>query len=80
MAFDGVTVAAVTHEIRENILGARIYKIAQPENDEILLTIKTNDGGTRRLLISVSASLPFLYFTVSNNTGPPTSLNFCMLL
>ena len=80
MAFDGVTVAAIAHEIRKEVLNGRIYKIAQPENDEILITVKTNDGGTRRLLISVSASLPFVYFTENNKVSPQTAPNFCMLL
>ena len=80
MAFDGVTVAAITHEIKREVLNGRINKIAQPENDEILLTIKTTDGETRRLLISVSASLPFVYFTEKNKQSPATAPNFCMLL
>ena len=37
MAFDGITVAAVTHELRENLVGGRIAKISQPEADELLL-------------------------------------------
>ena len=80
MALDGITVAAITHEIKREVLDGRIYKIAQPENDEILITVKTNDGGTRRLFISVSASLPFVYFTEKNKQSPATAPNFCMLL
>ncbi len=80
MAFDGVTVAALVHEIRNEVLNGRVYKIAQPEKDEILITVKTNDGGTRRLLISVSASLPFVYFTQGNKVSPMAAPNFCMLL
>ncbi len=41
MAFDGTTVAAVTKELTEQLSGGRIAKIAQPETDELLLTIKT---------------------------------------
>ena len=41
MAFDGITVAAVVKELKDNLLAGRIYKIAQPEKDELLLTIKT---------------------------------------
>lgn len=80
MAFDGVTVAAIVSEIRKEALNARVYKVAQPEKDEILITIKTNDGGTKRLLISVSASLPFVYFTEENKKSPAAAPNFCMLL
>ncbi|MCR4806400.1 MAG: NFACT family protein, partial [Lachnospiraceae bacterium] len=59
--------------------GGRIYKIAQPEADELLLTIKTGDGQVR-LLISSDASLPFLYLTRANKQGPMTAPGFCMLL
>ena len=38
MAFDGITVAAVVKECRELLTGSRIYKIAQPEADELQLT------------------------------------------
>ena len=35
MAFDGITDAAVVKECRELLTGSRIYKIAQPEADEL---------------------------------------------
>ena len=44
MAFDGITVAAVVQELEHTLVGGRISKIAQPENDELLLTIKGNEG------------------------------------
>ena len=42
MAFDGITIANITKELLNALLGGRIYKIAQPESDELLLTIKNN--------------------------------------
>ena len=51
MAFDGITVAAVVQELEHTLVGGRISKIAQPENDELLLTIKGNEG-QKRLYIS----------------------------
>lgn len=80
MAFDGITVAAVVKELKETLTGGRIYKIAQPENDELLLTIKTSDGGQKRLLISAGASLPLIYLTENNKPSPMTAPGFCMLL
>lgn len=80
MAFDGITVAAVTNELKQTVLNGRIYKIAQPENDELLLTIKTTDGGQKRLLISADASLPLIYFTAQNKPSPMTAPSFTMLL
>lgn len=79
MAFDGITIANIVHELNRNLLDGRINKIAQPETDELLLTIKT-PGGQRRLSISASASLPLIYLTEGNKPSPMTAPNFCMLL
>lgn len=79
MAFDGLTIANLVCELKQELTGGRLYKIAQPEADELLLTIKTNDG-QRRLLISADASLPLVYLTSENKPSPLTAPNFCMLL
>ncbi len=39
MAFDGITIAGIAKELNQHLTGGRIYKIAQPESDELLLTI-----------------------------------------
>ena len=46
MALDGITVAALTAELNQTILNGRISKIAQPEADELLLTIKALSAST----------------------------------
>lgn len=79
MAFDGVTIAAVTKECRDLLTGSRIYKIAQPETDELQLTLKTRNG-QYYLLLSASASLPLIYLTGKTKQSPLTAPNFCMLL
>lgn len=79
MAFDGSVVAALTAEFNNHILGARIAKIAQPEKDELLLTLK-REKGQERLLISVNPSLPVIYLTEDNKTAPLQAPSFCMLL
>ncbi|MGL5259972.1 MAG: Rqc2 family fibronectin-binding protein [Lachnospiraceae bacterium] len=79
MAFDGITISCLKNEFEEHILGGRIQKIAQPEPDELLITIK-NTQGTYRLVLSASASLPLAYLTNTNKTSPLTAPNFCMLL
>ena len=40
MAFDGIVIANLVKELNDNISNGRISKIAQPERDELLLTIK----------------------------------------
>ena len=79
MAFDGITIANVVKEMNDTIIGCRIYKIAQPEADELLLTIK-GSCGQKRLFISAGASLPLIYFTENNKPSPMTAPGFCMLL
>ncbi|MCD8249720.1 MAG: NFACT family protein, partial [Lachnospiraceae bacterium] len=79
MAFDGITVACMAHELNTKLSGGRISKIVQPETDELLLTVKAKEGNVR-LLLSASASLPLVYLTETNKTAPMTAPNFCMLL
>lgn len=79
MAFDGIVIANLVKELNDTILNGRISKIAQPENDELLLTLKGN-AGQIRLLLSASASLPLIYLTKENKPSPMTAPNFCMLL
>ena len=79
MAFDGTTIAAVCYELNKCLLNGRINKIAQPEKDELILTIK-NERSQYRLLISANASLPLIYLTDTNKPSPITAPGFCMLL
>ena len=79
MAFDGITISALGRELNDLLKGGHIQKIAQPEPDELLLTIK-NNRANYRLQISASASLPLLYLTENPKQSPLTAPNFCMLL
>ena len=79
MAFDGITVACMAHELHKNLSGGRISKIARPGTDELFLTIRSQEGNFR-LLLSASASLPLVYLTQTNKPSPLTAPNFCMLL
>ena len=79
MAFDGIVIANLVRELNDTILNGRISKIAQPEHDELLLTLKGQKGQIR-LVLSASASLPLIYETMENKPSPMTAPNFCMLL
>ena len=79
MAFDGITVSALVAEFNEKLQNGRLYKIAQTESDELMLTIKANKT-QYRMLISANASLPLVYLTNTNKAAPLTAPNFCMLL
>lgn len=75
MAFDGITVAALTKEFNDKLTGGYIQKIAQPETDELQLTIK-NNRHNYKLLISASATLPLIHLTDQPKLSPLTAPNF----
>lgn len=78
MALDGFVISNVVSELKEKLVGGRINKIAQPEKDELILTIKAKE--TYKLFISAGAGLPLIYLTPDNKTNPLVAPNFCMLL
>ena len=47
MAFDGITIANLAWELKHALEGGKIAKIAQPEKDELLITIKNNKENYR---------------------------------
>lgn len=79
MAFDGITISNIVYDLNKTIVGGRLYKIAEPENDELLLTVKTSSG-QYRVVLSSNASLPLAYMTEDNKQSPATAPNFVMLL
>lgn len=79
MALDGLVISNLVYELNNTVLNTKINKIAQPENDELLFTLK-GPAGQYRLAMSASASLPFLYLTGTNKPSPLTAPNFCMVL
>jgi predicted ribosome quality control (RQC) complex YloA/Tae2 family protein len=79
MAFNGITLHALSKELQSSLQGGRIVKIAQPEPEELIITVK-NNGQKYLLLISANASLPLIYLTSKNKQAPLSAPNFCMLL
>lgn len=79
MAFDGVVISYIVNDMKERLVGGRIYKIYQPEADEINLVVK-NLKTTFRLMLNASATLPLVYFLEENKANPAQAPNFCMLL
>ena len=79
MPMDGITIGAVVYELNELLNGAKIDKIHQPENDEIILILRKN-ASSYKLLLSASSSHARLQITPTSKSNPPTPTNFCMLL
>ncbi|RKM59093.1 fibronectin/fibrinogen-binding protein [Butyrivibrio sp. XB500-5] len=87
MAFDGITIANLTKDFSDRLTGGRIYKIAQTESDELLITVKLSYENIdkygikqAKILMSAGASLPLIYETDEAKPSPMTAPNFCMLL
>jgi predicted ribosome quality control (RQC) complex YloA/Tae2 family protein len=80
MAFDGIVIANIIKELRNTLLDGRIGKIAQPEKDELILTVKGQAREQYKLFISAGAGLPLIYLTENTKPSPLTAPNFCMLL
>ena len=83
MAFDGITTACLRKELADKLTGGRIYKIAQTDTDELVLTVKpeiSRGGGQVRLYLSADPTLPLCYLTQENKSAPLVAPAFCMLL
>ena len=77
MALDGAFVRFLTKELKEEIVGARVSQIYQPNRDEIILAVRTFSGN-RKLLLSARANSPRVNFTENapeNPASPPMSLS-----
>lgn len=79
MAFDAGMLACACAEVRQKALGARIEKVFQPERDEIVLQMRSTEGG-KRLLINAGSSNSRFGFTTEQKENPMTPPMFCMLL
>ncbi len=79
MAFDAGMLCCTLSELRETALGARIEKVYQPERDEILLQMRSFEGG-KRLLINAGSNNPRICFTETPKENPQNPPMFCMLL
>ncbi len=79
MAFDAGMLACALSELKSAALGARIEKVYQPERDEIVLQMRSFEGG-RRLLINAGSGNPRIGFTETQKENPQNPPMFCMLL
>jgi len=69
MAFDGFTIAALVSEMDAKLTGGHIQKIAQPEADELLLSIKNNLIPPERLKILLGKAVAYLLLLLNGQNG-----------
>ena len=79
MAFDAGMLAAVIHEINTVAGGARIEKVFQPGKDEVILQMRSFEGG-KRLLINAGSANARIGFTEIPRENPQNPPMLCMLL
>ncbi|NLC06729.1 MAG: fibronectin/fibrinogen-binding protein, partial [Syntrophomonadaceae bacterium] len=79
MAFDGLVLAAVTHELSKSLLNARVDRVFQPEREEIHLILR-QPGQSYRLLLSAQAERARIHLTNENKPNPTQPPLFCMVL
>lgn len=79
MALDGIVISNIVFELNQLIQGGRIDKIYQPENDELIISIRNNKN-SYKLLLSALANMPRIHLTDIPKKNPLNPPNFCMLL
>ncbi len=79
MALDGLVVHSIVDELSKKLLGGKIDKVHQPEDDEIVLHIRNNKEN-HKLILSCSASNPRVYLAQNyKKENPLKAPMFCML-
>ena len=79
MAFDAVAVRCLVKDLKDKLINSRIDKIHQPEKDEIVLQMRSREGG-KRLLINAGSAAPRICFTDAQKENPAVPPMLCMLL
>ena len=79
MPLDAIFLTALTDEVRQSALGARIDKIQMPERDTLVLGLR-GPAGSRKLLIHAGTGSARVCFTQQQYENPPQPPMFCMLL
>ncbi len=78
MALDGAFLYAVKNEL-EILKGARVDKIHQPSRDEIIISLRTSEGG-KKLYMSSSADSARVHITEMSVDNPKVPPMFCMFM
>lgn len=79
MAFDGIVTTAISRELKDILLGGRIEKIYQPEEEDIIFHIQANRS-KHQLFLSSNSSHPYTCLITNKLENPKNPLAFCMLL
>ncbi len=79
MPMDGLTLQFVASELNAKLSQGRVDKVAQPEKDELVLTIRSQ-GENHKLLLCASPNNARAHLTAQNLSNPMEPPMFCMLM
>ncbi len=79
MALDGITLGLIKNELRGYVLGSKIEKVHQPSRNELVLILRTRNGGYR-LYLSCDGQSPRVHLSRYNLENPKVPPMLCMLL
>ena len=79
MALDGITLGLIKNELKSYITGSKIEKVHQPSKNELVLILRTRNGGYR-LYLSCDGQSPRVHLSRYNLENPKVPPMLCMLL
>lgn len=79
MALDGIFLHHIKTELEKEAIGARVSQIYQPNKDELVIGLRTQNGN-KKLLLSSRANSPRIHFTEYAPENPAVPPMLCMLL
>ena len=77
--YDTLLAGFIAEELNKELRGAKIEKVSQPEQDEIVLQINAA-GGRKKLLLSANPQGARVHYTARSYENPAQAPVFCMLL
>lgn len=78
MALDGLILKAIVAELQNNLIGARVNKILQPNKSEVIFNVYNKSNFS--LDICIHPDYYRMCSTDYQKPNPTNALNFCMLL
>lgn len=79
MSYDGLMLAAVVAELNRAALPARVNKIYQPTETELVFHLHA-PGRNQKLIVSCHPRYARMHLTSATHKNPPVPPNFCALL
>ena len=80
MALDASTLLVAANELKQTIVGARVDKLYMPTRDEVVFSLKTQNDGMKKLLVSARSGSARIHITREEFENPAVPPTFCMLL